>query len=49
MKKRKLMSNEELKQFYYAVLRVAAFERGYRRKAKELLRHIVAEMLRRGI
>ena len=27
MKKRKLMSNEELKQFYYAVLRVAAFER----------------------
>lgn len=43
------MTDEQLKKFYYAVLKIAAFERGNRKKAKEMLTFIMAEMLRRGI
>lgn len=39
----------QLKEFYYAVLKIAAFERGNRKKAKEMLTFIMAEMLRRGM
>lgn len=48
-KRRKIMTNEQLKEFYYAVLKIAAFERGNRKKAKEMLNLIMAEMLRRGM
>lgn len=48
-KRKKIMTNEQLNEFYYAVLNIAAFERGYRRKAKEMIIFIVAEMLRRGM
>lgn len=37
-KKRRLMSDAELREFYYAVLHIAAFERGNRQKAQEMLR-----------
>lgn len=49
MRKHKLMTNEQLAMFYVEVLKIAAFERGHRRKAKELIRLIMAEMLRRGM
>ena len=48
-RKRRLMSNEELREFYLAVLKIAAFERGNRRKAQEMARFIMAEMLGRGM
>lgn len=48
-KRIKIMTNEQLKEFYYAVLKIAAFERGNRKKAKEMLTFIMAEMLRRGM
>ena len=44
-----IMINEQLKAFYLAVLEIAAFEPGNRKKAKELARFIMAEMLSRGI
>lgn len=51
MSKRKypIMNDEQLKAFYVAVLEIAAFEAGNRKKAKEMARYIMAEMLRRGI
>ena len=45
-----LMTDEQLKMFYVAVLQIAAYSRGYKRKAKELIRvSIVPEMIRRKI
>ena len=48
-KRIEIMTNEKLTEFYYAVLKIAAFERGNRKKAKEMLIFIMAEMLRRGM
>lgn len=48
-KRRKIMTNEQLKEFYYAVLHIAAFERGNRQRAQEMARLVMAEMLRRGM
>lgn len=48
-KKRRLMSDAELRAFYYAVLHIAAFERGNRQRAQEMARLVMAEMLRRGM
>lgn len=48
-KKRRLMSDMELRAFYYAVLHIAAFERGNRQRAQEMVRLVMAEMLRRGM
>lgn len=49
MKRRKFMTDEEVKALYVIVLEFAAFCPGYRRKAQSLARYIKAEMLRRGI
>lgn len=49
MKRRKIMTNEQLKEFYYAVLKIAVYEREKRKRAKEMLRLLMAEMLRRGM
>lgn len=47
--KNKRLSNKKLKELYIEVLHIAAFERGNRRNAQRLLRHILAEMLLRGM
>ncbi len=50
LKQHPLMTDEQLKMFYVAVLQIAAYSRGYKRKAKELIRvSIVPEKMRRGI
>lgn len=50
LKQHPLMTDEQLKMFYVAVLQIAAYSRGYKRKAKELIRvSIVPEMIRRKI
>lgn len=49
MNRRKLMTNEQLKDFYIVVLEIAAHERGNRKKAQEMARFIMAEMIRRGM
>lgn len=49
MKRRKPMTDDEVKALYVIVLEIAAFQRGYRQKAQSLARYIKAEMLRRGI
>lgn len=50
LKQHQLMTDEQLKMFYVAVLQIAAYSRGYKRKAKELIRvSIVPEMIRRKI
>lgn len=49
MKKQKLLTNEQLREFYVRVLEIAAWERGSRRKAQRMLVWIKAEMLRRGM
>lgn len=43
------MTDEELRVFYIAVLEIAAHERGNRKKAQEMARFIMAEMIRRGM
>ena len=48
-RKNLLMTNEQLQEFYVRVLEIAAWERGYRRKAQRMLVWIKAEMLRRGM
>lgn len=50
LKQHPLMTDEQLKMFYVTVLQIAAYSRGYKRKAKELIRvSIVPEMIRRKI
>lgn len=50
LKQHPLMTDEQLKMFYVAVLQIAAYSRGYKRKAKELIPvSIVPEMIRRKI
>ena len=50
LKQHPKMTDEQLKMFYVAVLQIAAYQRGYKRKAKELIRvSIVPEMIRRKI
>lgn len=49
MKKQKLLTNEQLREFYVRVLEIAAWRKVYRRKAQRMLVWIKAEMLRRGM
>lgn len=50
LKQHPLMTDEQLLEFEKAVLKIAAHERGNRKKAQELLRIcIVPEKMRRGL
>lgn len=49
MKRRKPMTDVQLKALYVRVLEIAAFERGFRRQAQAFARFLKAEMVARGI
>lgn len=48
-RRRNVITNEQLLVFRQEVLKIAATERGNRRKALDMYKYLTAEMLRRGM
>ena len=50
LRQHKVMTDEQLLEFEKAVLKIASFEKGNRKKAQDLIRKcIVPEKIRRGL